>query len=222
MMNASRLTCGEVADRDLAERYVTERLAPQEAERLEAHYFECDACWEAVHEAVALRAALGEPVADVDRSPPAGGAAEGPRPERASSSPRWKAWVPLAAAAAVAALLLGPVDWGADTEPSAGDVVRGPTVALAVEAAVVEGGVRLSWAPVEAAERYEVRLFTGEGELVAERETAGPELVLAGAASRPDSVGGDVELYARVRALDRERRILGESPLIRIPGPTRS
>lgn len=49
------LTCTEVADLGLVERYLAKRLAPEELELFEAHLMTCPDCQRDIRLAVALR-----------------------------------------------------------------------------------------------------------------------------------------------------------------------
>ena len=54
-----RLTCEQVHERELVERYAPGKLTEPEAEALEAHVLECEACWRDLQEAIEFSAALG-------------------------------------------------------------------------------------------------------------------------------------------------------------------
>lgn len=82
------IDCGYVEDHDLVKSYLGGTLSEEEAEAFEAHYFECDRCWEEVNIANQIRAATAA-------APPI----------RIPSKPRRtlrSAWPALAIAAAVA------------------------------------------------------------------------------------------------------------------------
>lgn len=81
------MTCTDVAERDLVERYVAGRIGDDEAEPFEAHYLTCERCQREIRLAAATRAALADGRA------------------RRRRGGRYGAWV-LAAAAALAAVLL--------------------------------------------------------------------------------------------------------------------
>jgi CHAT domain-containing protein len=84
-----QLDCTRVEENDVVSRYVTRKLAPEEAEAFEEHYFGCDRCWSEVQRATELRAALGKSGAGVGET---GRLVRGP----------WRTWAPLAAAAGIA------------------------------------------------------------------------------------------------------------------------
>ena len=54
----ARLTCDDVRDRELIERYAAGTLEEAEAEALEAHAFECEACWAEMQTALEIHAAM--------------------------------------------------------------------------------------------------------------------------------------------------------------------
>ena len=86
--------CAVVAENDFIEEYLAGRLATNEAEAFEDHYFKCDGCLVAMKNHAALRAELADMSWQIDVVP-----------ERPRLSWRWT-W-----AAAVAALAVGMVLW---------------------------------------------------------------------------------------------------------------
>ena len=64
---AKVVDCPGTGERDVAVLYLAGKLPEDEAEAFEAHYFECERCWEEVQRGSELRAALGKPA--VARSP---------------------------------------------------------------------------------------------------------------------------------------------------------
>lgn len=102
------LTCENVAETGIVERYVADTLAGDELERFEVHLVSCQRCQDEIMLAVAVREGLQALEAEV----PATGASS-PEPGEASRSRTnkipAKIWLPAAAAAAIAGLIFfGP------------------------------------------------------------------------------------------------------------------
>ena len=57
------MTCQDVADRDLAEAYLFDRLSEEERDAFERHYFECERCFAEVEALRDVQGALRRPVA---------------------------------------------------------------------------------------------------------------------------------------------------------------
>ena len=103
----------------------------------------------------------------------------------APPGPRWRRFaLPAVAAAAILALVLGPLD----LRQKPADLHRAPTITNgSLPSAVtpqgpVAGVAELRWTPVEGADRYRVTLFDAEGRVVYEVEP------VAAVAPLPDSV----------------------------------
>lgn len=204
-MTARTITCALVDDEDLDQRYLAGTLPPDEAEAFEAHYFGCERCWELVQHGLAVRAANAAPAAaDVVVAVRRGG----------------RRWWGLAAAAAVVLAAVGVARrFGSPERPD--DVLRGRGGSLPARAVAGGDSLGVSWARVPAAERYRVRLQTGDGGLLLERETAETSLaVAAGAIAAPARAGS---AYWSVEALDSLEVPIGHSDLIeqRLTGPGR-
>ena len=176
-------------DEDVARRYVARAMQAAEADSFEAHYFECDRCFDAVEQALELRASLA------------------PTTERRRQS-GWRRWGPLAAAASIGFVAIGLwVTTGPGPDPI--PTLRGERQALAVTVEAAPGSLTVSWPAVAGAETYAVELFTADGVLVHERETAERSLRLS---LEPHEAAR--ELLIRVRALDPLREIKADSGLI--------
>lgn len=191
------LTCSEVAEDALIERYLAGELPDDDVEALESHYLTCDRCYDELRLAVAVRDALPD-VAKIDTrrltlvegsvgtAAPATAAGEGPMaPTR--TRPGHRRWVgstvAVAAAAVLAVLLFRPPRL---EEPSTLHRSMPITAAPAPRADRPVGPVAdarsFHWTAVSGADRYRVTLFNAEGAVLFETEQVGTEAVL------PDSV----------------------------------
>ncbi|MBA3564877.1 MAG: zf-HC2 domain-containing protein [Gammaproteobacteria bacterium] len=200
-MSTHEEICEYAGRDDLGPRYLADRLSAQEAETFEAHYFGCDACSQRVQRALELRAAFRG--ADA-RAP----AAEVPD----TRSPGAGNWWPMAAGVAVAALLLGTWQITSDNGVPDSDAMRGPGDSLQVSTRAEPGRLAASWPSVPEADVYRVRLFSGTGTLLLERETRGNELEIRGeslSGLEPGRVA-----YWSVEALDELRRSVARSELV--------
>ena len=197
------LNCQTVMDEDLIPRFVRGALPPDEAERLEAHCFACDACWTELQTAMALNATLEVlPKREVEVAPAAVG-----------THWSWQTWGWLAAAATlVVAVGVGtqlmrhgepPV---APTQPPAapGKPVRAPAAPVqpAAPAATPEtpaqversptagplavtvkrqtdGAIQIAWLAVPGAALYHVGIFTADGRELLTRDTDTMALVIS-------------------------------------------
>jgi hypothetical protein len=191
------ITCDQV-DRDgLDARYLAGTLDPALAEAFEAHYFACDRCWALVQRGAEVRS-VGRVA--LEAKPLARG---------------WRrplAWAPLAAAAALAVWVgTRPRD-----EPAAGPsaTVRGTADSLLVSAATGGGVLRAAWSKVADAASYQVRLFTGTGDLVWEQRVTDTLLSIA-----RDSIPGSPTgpLFWQVQALDLVGAPVARSALVTVP-----
>ncbi len=194
-MSEITITCELVDERDLDTRYLAGTLDEVEAEAFEAHYFGCDRCWALVREGQAIRAALTA----------AGGGAR--RAPRLSNTALWGLAAGLGVVAA--GLVLRGTAFGpqpADTTERGG-VARGITVAAQTSG----DSLTLSWSRVDRAERYRVRLFDGQGELVLERVSGDTALTVARSAL-PDR-----RAAAEITAEDRLHLPLRRSDLFPLP-----
>jgi hypothetical protein len=148
-----RLTCADVRDRELIERYAAGTLGGEDAEALEAHAFECEACWQQINRAVEIRASM---LAD--------GAAQGtvvpaPRPGAA----KWRPFVPMALAA-TALLGIGLAIVLQQRQTAAPPpVMRGGSADAAEPIATrqADGSIAVEWPPHPAASEYIVTLQVG-------------------------------------------------------------
>jgi len=162
--------------------YVDGGLPPDDAERLESHLADCDAC-------IALVGLLSrqrvEPVAHATPQPELARPDEVLRPQRRS----WRRFAPhLAAAAAVLVTIsaltnllqlqgTGSPDVpgeratrnGSDVEPQLH--VLYPTTGITLDA----GHLRFRWSAVEGSRYYEVRIVSESGDLIREERVTGTE-----------------------------------------------
>jgi len=90
------MNCEAIAERNVVELYAEGKLDGAEAEAFEQHFFECEACYQALQDDAAIRAALASIAPDETRRP-------------APSNAAWNPWWLLAAAMLV--LGLGLVLW---------------------------------------------------------------------------------------------------------------
>jgi hypothetical protein len=194
-MGETTITCASVDERDLDTRYLAGALGEAEAEAFEAHYFGCDRCWGLVRDGNAIRAALS----------PAGAGAR--RRARWPHALRWGIAAGLAVVAAGIALWPRPPG----SQPADTTVRGGEVRAIAVAARRSSDSLTLSWSHVDRAERYRVRLFSGQGDLVLERASVDTALTLPSAAL-PGGGGA-----AEVTAEDRLHLPLGRSGLVPLP-----
>ena len=160
----------EYADTDTASRYVAGTLA--DAEPFEEHMFECEACAEEVEKGVAIRRALRKPRTRLR-------------------------WIPLAAAAALAAIVFVLVP--RDTP----DVMRGTAQAIVVKAVAQRGEVRVEWAAVKGAARYVVTLSAEDGTPLRQRDTTETTVAFKVESAAP--------AFATVRAMSAEGEEIARS-----------
>jgi anti-sigma factor RsiW len=70
------LSCGEIAEGNLTDRYLRHELSPRERAAFEVHYFSCDRCFEDLTIDIAVSADLGKAPLS------AGGPRTGPRRDK--------------------------------------------------------------------------------------------------------------------------------------------
>jgi hypothetical protein len=196
-------------EEDLSARYLNGTLSPTEADAFEAHYFECDRCWNELQRAVELRAAFRS-----ERDA---------RPEQLrsiGSSPRviprlLAGWRPLALAAGIAFATFGI--WRIVAEPKPyDDTLRAPDASLPVSAYTSGNTVVAAWGSVPGAEIYHVRLFAGDGSVLIEREIADTTFMVN--ADLLPAPGGNL-LYWEIEALDPLRQVVARSGLRKVIPP---
>ena len=143
--------------------YIAGRLSAAEAEAFEAQMFADDALAAEVERALEIRAAMQVPAAASDMV------------SRRGSARLRPAW---ALAAGVAALALGLtwVRWQTPPEP----VFRGAEQVMGLEAEFIDNKLEAHWAPVAAADKYELRILADDGRLMLtlESETPTAEITL--------------------------------------------
>ncbi len=191
-MSSGDLTCEQVERDQLDLKYLHGRLSPERAEPFEAHFFGCDRCWDLVRMGQEVRAT--RPVL-------------GARPTR----PWWLA----AAAVLVGALGIGLWRASPGNETVAPDNLRAGPAPSALDVRALAGGTGPTaiWNIVPGAASYRVRLFTGDGGLVTEREISDTSFAVPG-----DSLVTPGPHYWQVQALDRMGRELARSGLIEAAG----
>jgi hypothetical protein len=191
------LTCSEVTEGVLIERYVAGQLSDDEFEALESHYLDCARCYDELRLAIAIRETLPE-VAEIDTGrlrvveagiPEAldatGAGASRVAPAGRRHARRLK--VAAAVATAAAAVLAGVVLYTPRIEePSpqhrAPPITAAPGPQAIRPVGTVADATSLRWTAVSGADLYRVTLFTADGGVLFETELAGTEAEL------PDSV----------------------------------
>jgi len=118
------MDCALITRQNFAERYLLEKLSPEQRDAYESHYFECDSCFQELQQLLAIREQLD---AQPARAPAA-------RPERRAFGAWWR-WPALAVAAAALAAIVILVPRYESVAP-APPAVSGTTQALAALAQV--------------------------------------------------------------------------------------
>jgi len=196
---SDRLTCTQVRERELIERYAAGTLPDADAEALEAHAFECAQCWAEMQQAIELHAALV--------TAPAVAAV----PHRAAFARRW---FPALAAAAVLVAAVGGLWYVTYTPRDDQPILRGPGDEIAVSPAwQKDGGLRIEWSEVPGAFVYRVHVAAGDGRELA-REATRPELLLTAG----DLAGFD-SVTLRVEAENAAGEVIGRSGLSDVSRP---
>ncbi|MGH9456969.1 MAG: hypothetical protein ACRD2J_04940 [Thermoanaerobaculia bacterium] len=180
-------TSCEYRDTDVAARYVQGRLAEDEAERFEAHYFACEACWAEVQGGIALRAATSRPAAPARRS-----------------------FVRRAFPAAAAVVLVAAMGWLVlqdRVEPP--PAFRGAETTWNLEAQRGDGAVAVTWSAVPGAVSYRVRIHAPDGTPLDRMEVTGTS-----ARVPVTDFGSYRRVYVTVDAIDAAHLIVDRSPPI--------
>ena len=194
------VTCDDVAQRDLVDRYVEGRLDNAHAEAFERHYFACEACWGAVQGAVGV---IG------DASSTAGPRRAGAPPGLAASRPR--RWMLLAAAAVVVIASAGVFAWFSRPAPESAATMRGLVARIGLDLSVTNDSLHAAWPAVDSAIRYRIRVFTAAGELIHEAEESLPRFEWNLPSGQPRT-----EWYMQVAAVDQVGAVVAESDLHRV------
>ncbi len=199
-MSTNGVTCELVDERDLDTRYIAGRLNPEEAEGFEAHFFACERCWALVQQGVEVRSALSP-------DPSAGHS----RREASVFKGTRRGWWGLAAAAAVAAVMLGTWWTGqrSGLEP-AEDVLRGGEVPFLVTSSGTDAALQAAWPRQANADLYRVRLYAADGTLAVQRELVDTSILL-----QRDSIPlpRQAPAFWEVQALDHLRQPVARSDL---------
>ncbi|HEX9581533.1 MAG TPA: hypothetical protein VF970_10550 [Gemmatimonadales bacterium] len=203
-VDPSALTCEQVDERDLEAAYLASRLAEPDTEAFEAHVFGCDRCWALLQSAQVVAGA----------APPRPAAVSSPRRRRLTI------FLPLAAAAGIAALLLvrSPSAPVAPGVPQSG-ALRGDGDSLPVRTTLADQQIEAVWPALSRADVYQLRLYAPDGSLLLQRETRD---TIAAVAVDSLRLGSDVQtVYWQVQALDQLRQPLARSPLTPVTLPAR-
>jgi hypothetical protein len=216
-MSVRAISCEQAEEADLHVRYASGALSPADAEAFELHFFGCDPCWTRVQSAIELRAAaaVGASAGGSSDAEQPGGpgsarmkTAASPRTQRRAAPRRW--WGLAAAASIVVAI--GVWSGRARLDSPGPDVAMrgGDTLHLVVSAREAE--LTAAWERVGTAARYRVRLYSGDGAVLFEREQTDTSIVLAEQVLPAGQRGAQV--YWEVQALSRMRQPIARSGLL--------
>jgi hypothetical protein len=185
-ISVDQMECRYSEDDDVLRQYVVGRLSEAAADEFEQHMLECDRCAEEVERAMELRAVMRK------------------RQRRA--------YVPLATAAIVAAVVLSLWQARPRENPLAPPPLRGTTSReIVASGSVVKGIFNASWKPVRDARSYRVQVFDSIGEPVTWTETSKTTFSAPiGSAPRGEAS------YWKVQALDDDRVVIASSELLKI------
>lgn len=188
------LTCSEIEEQALIERYVAGRLSDDGVEAFESHYLTCPRCLGELRLALAIREALPEMAeSDTRLRVIRGGAGDHDQSGHAAGQPaapagpgrsrRFK--VGTAAAMATAAVLAGllflrPVQLTDDLAPVHRDDASSAESALMPRTPIgdVPAVREFRWSPQASADLYHVTLYDEEGAAIWEVETSEPRAVI--------------------------------------------
>ncbi len=186
-ISVDQIECRYSEDDDVLRQYVAGKLSEAAAEEFEEHMFECDRCAEEVERAMELRAVMRKPQ-------------------------QRRIFVPLAAAAIVAAVALSLWQARPRENPLAPPPLRGTTSReIVASGSVVKGIFTASWKPVRDARSYRVQVFDSIGEPVTWTETSKTTFSAPiGSAPRGETS------YWKVQALDDDRVVIASSELLKI------
>lgn len=165
---SDRLTCDDVAGRDLIARYTGGSIGPADEQALETHVLECRDCWKEMQLAAEIRVAFAtDPgrrrLADVSGAPP-----------QRTVSRRLIAERSVAALAIAAALVLAiGIGWQWIPRHADEPVLRGPNDTLSPQLSwQVDGALRVSWSAQDDAAVYRVTLMSAGVSHVSEEVTS--------------------------------------------------
>jgi putative zinc finger protein len=186
-ISVDQIECRYSDDDDVLRQYVAGKLSEAAAEEFEEHMFECDRCAEEVERAMELRAVMRKP-----------------RQRRV--------YVPLAAAAIVAAVALSLWQARPRENPIAPPPLRGlGSREIVASGTLTKGIFTASWKPVRDARSYRVQVFDSIGDPVTWTETSKTTFSAPiGSAPRGEP------RYWKVQALDDDRVVIASSELLKI------
>ena len=195
------MTCAEIAERGLIERYVAGTLSADEAVALEAHYVACTRCQTELRLALAVRQALSEPAA-----------AAAPRRQ----ARRWIGGLGLALAAGITALIVWRAPGRSSQWRDLGAVPDAPIyLGVEVRGAPARGDSLFAVAMAAYNERrYSASATALRAALAVGTDSAPAEFFLAAALLVQDRAGEAAEAYARVIGLG-DTPYLGEAHFYR-------
>jgi len=193
--------CPNKGDRDLAVRYLEGRLAEDEAEAFETHYFGCETCWEEVRRGSELRAALGRPAVV---------------PATLRTAWGWRLFAAAAAILAIAAIGLWKLERPRATPPSQPTLRGAATDLLQVRGEPLpDGRIKISWDAHPEAQVYIVEVLRSDGVTVLKTQTRDPSTLLERTAL-PQLPRG-MSFSVRVHALDPMGEVLAVGALSSLP-----
>jgi hypothetical protein len=166
------LTCEEIAERTLVERYVAGKLSTELTDRFEIHLIGCDRCQSEVRLAWAVRQGLDA----IERSEP-GLSNPDVIPLRPRRLPRVAAGIGLVAAAAAILLVAVPSlrigDPTSVVEQHRAPVSETPGIPVPIAPVGLVAGVdQIVWTGVTIADRYRLTLLDQDGTITWEYETS--------------------------------------------------
>ncbi|UCC83642.1 MAG: zf-HC2 domain-containing protein [Gemmatimonadota bacterium] len=178
------LTCEEITNRALIERYLAGLLGETEAEALESHYLFCGRCQDELRLAIAVRGALAEVEAVGSQPPPLEGVNAADERHAPAESvrvlpirrQRVSRRAVVTAAAALAAVLAGlivlrPSDVGRAPVHRAETPAAEAELTLQLPAGEVATVEEFRWSPAPGANLYKVTVYDEAGAVVLEVET---------------------------------------------------
>jgi hypothetical protein len=194
--------CPSAGERDTALLYLAGKLAEDEAQAFEEHYFSCVECREDVERGSELRSTLGKP----------------PVVPRTNARSAVRAWLPLAAAAVLAFAGVGVWQMTRRSPEEADRRVMRSTATGVLDVGVVagsSGAIELSWPPHPDAASYVVQVLAPDDAGVWKTRTSEPRLTIAsGILPAPERARG---LRVEVEAFDSMGQEVAKSELLPLP-----
>lgn len=193
---SARENCERVDEmRELAVGYMAGRLASEQAEAFEEHYFACDECWAAVEGTIEIRSGFEQPGRSSTRPV-----------TRGQTGPSWRRWAAMAAAIVLLAS-------GATVAVNAalGRFARNPDFAWRLDPQQRVGALYLGWSPHPSADTYRARLVTATGVVVHELLVSDTVLVVPHSDFVAPASG--LPIYWQLEALDEDLDVISQTDL---------